>query len=130
VRYFPFDPSQSVLFCHAEIAGRKDAKFSLIMAVDTGATCTTISWKAAIAIGYDPSRSAKTIEITTGSSVEYAPLVTIPKFSVFGVEIKRMKVVCHNLPPQSPVEGLLGLDFLKKAKAVIDFSANTIRLPN
>lgn len=46
-----------------------------------------------------------------------------------GVEIKNMDIVCHDLPPQSPVEGLLGLNFLKKAKVIIDFSKNTIDLP-
>jgi len=33
-------------------------------------------------------------------------------------------------PGQSPVEGLLGLNFLKKAKVTINFSKNTIVAQN
>jgi len=125
---FKFDPKQSIIICHAEIAGQK-VELSLKMAVDTGATYTMIPIEAAVAIGCDPLRSQGKIEITTGSSTEYVSIITIPKFRAFGVEIKNMKVICHNLPPQSPVEGLLGLNFLKKAKAIIDFSKNIITTP-
>ncbi|MBA7511632.1 hypothetical protein ES705_03628 [subsurface metagenome] len=45
------------------------------------------------------------------------------------VEVKNMDVVCHNLPPESAVEGLLGLNFLKSAEAIIDFSKNIIETP-
>ncbi|OGC08228.1 hypothetical protein A2230_05315 [candidate division WOR-1 bacterium RIFOXYA2_FULL_36_21] len=96
------------------------------MAVDTGATCTMIPIEVAVAVGVDPLRSKRRVEITTGSGIEYVPIITIPKFRAFGIEIKDMEIICHNLPSQSPVEGLLGLDFLKKAKAIIDFSKSII----
>jgi len=125
---FKFEPKQSIIICHAEIVGQK-VELSLKMALDTGATYTMIPVEAAVAIGCDPLRSRRKIEITTGSSTEYVPLITVPKFRALGVEIKNMDVVCHDLPPQSPVEGLLGLNFLKKANVIIDFSKNTIDLP-
>ena len=47
---FKFDPQKSVIFCHAEIAG-KGIELSLKMAVDTGATYTMIpveeQWQSA-----------------------------------------------------------------------------------
>ncbi len=125
---FKFNPKQSIIICHADIVGPK-VELSLKMALDTGATYTMIPAEAAVAIGCDPLRSRRKIEITTGSSTEYVPVITVPKFRALGVEIKNMDVVCHDLPPQSPVEGLLGLNFLKKAKVIIDFSKNTIDLP-
>ncbi len=99
------------------------------MAVDTDATYTMIPIEAAVAIGRDPSCSRRRIEITMGSGIEYVSLITVPKFRAFGIEIKNMEVICHNLPTPSPVEGLLGLNFLKKAKLIIDFSQNTIYTP-
>jgi hypothetical protein len=48
--------------------------------------------------------------------------------SFFGAKIKHIQVVCHNLPPESPVEGLLGLDFLKAAKVVLDFKRNVLEI--
>ena len=125
---FKFDSKQSIIICHAEIASQK-VELSLKMALDTGATYTMIPIEAAIAIGRNPLRSQCKIEITTGSSVEYVPVIIVPKFRAFGVEIKNMEVICHNLPHQSPVEGLLGLNFLKSAKAIIDFSKNIIETP-
>lgn len=125
---FLFDPKQSLIICHGEIIGPK-MELSVKMALDTGATYTMIPVEAALAAGRDPSRSRKKIEITTGSGIEYVPLIVIPEFRAFGVRIKNLEVICHNLPTQSPVEGLLGLNFLNKSKLMIDFSAHTIRIP-
>lgn len=125
---FRFDPKQSIILCYVEIASPK-IRLSLKMALDTGATYTMIPIEAAVAIGCSPLRSKRRIEITTGSGIEYVPIVTIPKFKAFGIEIKNMEAICHNLPPQSTVEGLLGLNFLKEAKITIDFSQNTIEGP-
>jgi aspartyl protease family protein len=124
---FKLDPEQSIIICHAEIVGPR-AELSLKMVLDTGATYTMIPIEAALSVGCNPLRSRRKIEITTGSGIEYVPLITVSKFKALGVEIKNMEVVCHNLPTQSPVEGLLGLNFLKKSKAIIDFSKNAIRL--
>lgn len=122
---FKFDRKQSIIICHAEIVG-SGVELSLKMAVDTGATYTMIPIEAAVAIGCDYLRPHHKIEITTGSSIEYVPLITIPKFKAFGIEIKNMEAICHNLPTQSPIEGLLGLNFLRKAKIIIDFSESII----
>lgn len=123
-----FDPKQSIIICYTEIVGPK-TEISLKMALDTGATYTMIPIEVAVAVGCNPLFSRRKIEITTGSSVEYVSLITIPKIRAFGIEIKNMDVVCHNLPPLGPVEGLLGLNFLKKSKIIIDFSKNIIILP-
>ena len=99
---------------------------SIKMAVDTGATYTMISVEAAITAGCNPNLSQRKIEITTGSNVEYVPLVTIPEFRAFGKKIKKFDVICHNLPSPSPVEGLLGLNFLNQSGLIIDFSRHII----
>ncbi len=85
-----------------------------------------ISIESALAIGIEPSKSPKHLEVTTANGVVYAPVITIPVFECFGVPIKRLEAVCHNLPPESPIEGLLGLNFLSQAKLLIDFCNNTI----
>ena len=73
---FKFGRKQSVIICHAEIVG-SGVELSLKMAVDTGATYTMIPIEAAVAIGCDYLHPHHKIEITTGSSVEYVPLITI-----------------------------------------------------
>ncbi|MBI1883893.1 MAG: hypothetical protein HYS08_06770 [Chlamydiae bacterium] len=49
----------------------------------------------------------------------------------FGIILSKVKIshICHNLPPESTIEGLLGLDFLKKAKVILDFSKGMIEIP-
>jgi len=125
---FFFDPKHSIIICHGEVIGPK-LELSVKMALDTGATYTIIPIEAAVAVGCDPSRSKKRIEITTGSGVEYVPLIIIPQFRAFGMRVKNLEVICHNLPTQSPIEGLLGLNFLNKSKLIIDFSRHIIKVP-
>ena len=120
-----FNPKQGIIICHGEIIGPK-IDLSIKMAVDTGATYTMISLEAAISAGCHPNMSRRKIEITTGSSVEYVPLVTLPEFRAFGKKIKKFDVICHNLPSPSPVEGLLGLNFLNQSGLLIDFSRHII----
>ena len=85
-----------------------------------------ISIESALAIGIDPSKSIRHIEITTANGIVFVPVIKIPDFKCFGAELTNMEAVCHNLPPESCVEGLLGLNFLKPAKVIIDFSRNII----
>lgn len=123
---FPFNPKQSLILCHVELVSRT-VELSLKMAVDTGATYTMIPMEAAVALGCHPAHARRRIEITMGSGVEFVPIVIVPTLRAFGVAVTRLPVICHNLPTPSPVEGLLGLNFLTQAHLIIDFSANVIR---
>ena len=122
---FKFDANPGILLCRVRIANKTRSMF-LKLAVDTGASLTMIPFESALAIGIDPSKSKRHIDITTANGVILTPIITIPSFTCFGVEIKNMDVICHNLPTESAVEGLLGLNFLKSAGVIIDFSKNVI----
>lgn len=125
---FKFDTTQGLILCKAKLTKRKQSTFVKLV-VDTGASITMISVETALAIGIDPSQSTQRIEITTAGGIILAPIIEIPSFKCFGIEIKNLKVVSHNLPPESPVDGLLGLNFLKKANIIIDFSKDIIDIP-
>lgn len=83
------------------------------MVLDTGATTTIIPPKVAAAIGCDPAKSKQRVSIITASGVEYLPVVKIPFVACLGQHARNLPVACHDLPPDSTVEGLLGLDFLR-----------------
>ena len=91
------------------------------MALDTGATFTMIPPEIARDIGHDPTLSKKQIEISAASGSILAPLLKVKSISCLGTELKDIEVVCHNLPPESPVEGLLGLNFLIHLPAFVEF---------
>jgi clan AA aspartic protease (TIGR02281 family) len=128
MRRFEFDTTQGLILCKAKLTNRRRSNF-IKLVVDTGASISMISVETALVIGIDPSKSTHRIEITTAGGIILAPIIKIPSFKCFGIEIKNMEVLCHNLPSQSPVEGLLGLNFLKKSKVIINFSDNIINIP-
>ena len=91
------------------------------MALDTGATFTMIPPEIATDIGYDPVLSKKRIEISTASGSIITPMLNVKSISCLGTKVSNVDVVCHNLPSQSPVEGLLGLNFLVHLPAFVEF---------
>jgi len=108
----PLDISTGTIPVWVNLQGPEGSKI-IRMALDTGATYTIIPVETAISIGCDPLKFKERIEFITPSGTEYAPIITIPVVKAFGFTAKDVEVFCHNLPPQSPVEGLLGLSFLK-----------------
>jgi len=102
---------EGVLSLYVQITGKRTFRI-IKMALDTGASYTIIPIETAVAIGYNPALSKRHIEITTANGVVVAPIITVETLSCLGTEVKNIDVICHDLPVQSPVKGLLGLNFL------------------
>ena len=122
---FPFDPQDNLIIVPVEVHGESQL-ITLNMAVDTGATWTILPIKTCSIIGAVHQRR---ISIVTGSRVESAQLMTIPLIKAFGIDITNFKVVAHDLPSSLLVDGLLGMNFLKRVKLTIDFYKNVIKIP-
>lgn len=89
---------------------------------------TIVSWDTAMALGYDPARSPERRRIITGSSIEYAPAITIQKITAIGESLINTEALCHDLPVESGIEALLGLNFLRLFDLCIEFSRSLITL--
>jgi predicted aspartyl protease len=98
------------------------------LAIDTGATSSMINWDVAILLGYDPASSKERIQVTTGSGLEFAPRITIKKFQALGRLLENFPILCHTLPPSATVDGLLGLDFFRGMRLIIDLKTGIITL--
>ena len=85
----------------------------LRMLVDTGATYTMIPRKAAVVVGLEPPTVSRRIPVVTASAVEYVPLLRMPVFRCLGLELRGLECISHDLPPESAVDGLLGLNVLR-----------------
>ncbi|MFN0118129.1 MAG: TIGR02281 family clan AA aspartic protease [Elusimicrobiota bacterium] len=109
---FNLDKNKNLIFVSAEIKKGKRSVF-LKLALDTGATYTMISYELLASIGVNLNKPKRSIDVTTGSGVILTPIVTVPVFRSLGQEIKNLEVVCHDLPSEGIVDGLLGLNFLK-----------------
>ena len=123
----PLNLENTVILIEVTLSGRRATK-SLKMVLDTGATITTIPIERALAIGCDPTKSKRRIEMITASGTEYAPIVTVPKIELLGFTLHKVDVVCHNLPPQSVGSGLLGLNILKNFDVFLKFRSKLLEI--
>lgn len=69
-----------------------------------------------------------TVQLTSASTVETTPKITVPEISVLGKRVKNVEAIIKDLPPQAPADGLLGLSFLKHFKMTIDFKKGILEL--
>jgi len=69
---YSFDARHGLIILLAELFGTSGS-IIVRLALDTGATRTTINVGLLTTIGYDPSLVPDRIQMTTGSGVEYAP---------------------------------------------------------
>lgn len=120
-----FDPETPSIIVDADIKASLPTIARL--ALDTGASYVALPWKltSAIGIAIDPKR---TLQITTATTVETVPEIIIPQISVLGKTVRRVMGIVKDLPPESPVDGLLGLSFLKHFKLTLDFQKGMLRL--
>jgi len=128
---YPLRVEAGLLIAYVRISAPRGSRL-VRLAVDTGATTTLIPPKAALAIGVHPARATVFRETLTASGKELIPIVVLPRVIVFERQLRRVTVACHSLPSESPIDGLLGLDVLKRLNAVIDLStpALCMRLPS
>ena len=81
-----------------------------------------------VLLGYDPALEVERVQVTTGSGVEFVPRVTISKIVALGQERAGFSLLAHTLPPSAAVDGLLGLDFFRDHRLVIDFKSGNIQI--
>jgi predicted aspartyl protease len=108
-----------------------DSQSSVVIpvALDTGASLTIIPNDIMGQLGYDPANPAVDRQrIVTGSGIEYAPRTVVRSASAIGQKVAHLEVLCHDLPPESGVDGLLGLNFLRQFKLTIRFRKGIIDL--
>lgn len=115
-----FDAKRGLIVVPARLWG--PARSTIVrLALDTGATASTLNWDLAAFLGYDPIAVTERMQMTTGSGVEFVPKVLIAKIRALDLEREPFPVLCHTLPPSAIVDGVLGLDFLRGRRLVLDF---------
>jgi clan AA aspartic protease (TIGR02281 family) len=107
------DPRATLITVEVTISKGSKSR-TVRMALDTGASCVMVPWHVVEVLGYKPAKAREKVSITTASGSEIAPLLSLERVRVLGKTVAKVPAICHDLPPQSPVEGLLGLSFLKR----------------
>jgi predicted aspartyl protease len=93
-------------------------RLKTLLALDTGATSTMISHRVAnnLALRTDGPR----VLATTVNGTVSMPLARLGSLKVGDAEIHNIMVTVHDLPAAAKVDGLLGLDFLKRFHVSLD----------
>lgn len=89
-------------------------KITIPAVLDTGASLCLISKGLAVQLGYSLHRRDKRQTIFTGSRRERCPVLTIRVVEALGLACRNLTVLCHELPKESGITALLGLNFLRR----------------
>jgi len=116
-----------LLSLRAVVSGKEGTRVVRLL-VDTGSTYTILPNEVLSSIGLDPFASKERVRIVTGSGYLVVPQIKVQRFDCLGCKIEGFEVVGHTIPPESFVDGLLGMDFLTRVKAVIDTDKGEIEV--
>jgi predicted aspartyl protease len=100
----------------------------LRLAIDTGATTTTISTEHLQSVGYDPDSAIDHARIVTASGIESVARIEVAEIAALEQSRRRFQVHAHTLPAATAIDGVLGLDFLRNRRLVLDFRKGRISL--
>lgn len=99
----------------------------LPVALDTGATTTILPADILADLGYDPGSPALSrTRMITGSGIEYAPCIAVKSIHVGGENLDNVEVLCHDLPAEAGIDGLLGINFLMNFDLTIEYSSGKL----
>ena len=127
--YISFNPTDELIVLRLTVDGINIGDFrNVIVALDTGASDTSIPIKVALDLGYDLSNPKHTVRLTTGSGTVPAKIVTVRRLTAIGEAVENIDVLCHDLPAESTIDGVLGLNFLRHFDVNISFSTGTLEL--
>lgn len=120
-----FDPNSPAILLDAEIEGKIVLHATFVL--DTGASYVVLPWRIITGLGI-PIDQKKLVSTTTATTVESAPVVSIPRVTVLGKTVRKVTCLVKDLPPESGVDGLLGLSFLRHFSLTVDFLHGNLSL--
>lgn len=101
--------------------------YNVRLAVDTGATISVISKLALARAGYNPLLGESRTFFNT-DSLHTATVLSVRRLDAMEHSFFELAVVSVDLPSESGIDGLLGLNAFRDKRLVIDFRAGEIAL--
>jgi predicted aspartyl protease len=100
-------------------SANSEAIITARLLIDTGASYTGLSEPLIQAIVGNPI-VLRQQPIMTASDRLMAPVIAIPWMSCLGQRLDNFSMLALPLPTNAFIDGLIGIDFLKRYKAIID----------
>mgnify|MGYP001052224515 CR=1 FL=1 len=98
------------------------------LVLDTGSIFTVLSSPVLRLIGYEPADAEKQIGVVTAGGIVDAFKIRVDRVSVAELEVPEFDVLCMDIVGLPHIDGLLGLDFLKHFRTVIDFRKGIVEI--
>jgi len=115
----PFEPRSGLIIAPVRLSG-PGGELIVRLAIDTGATTTTIRRRRLERVGYDVGATSQREVVTTASGTEVVPRLRVLRIESLGVVRKNFFVGSHDVPASADIDGLRGLDFFRGHKLLID----------
>ena len=122
-----FDPKKGLIIVPTRLWG-PSGDILVRLALDTGATGSVVNWDIIMLLGYDPAVVTERVQMTTGSGVEFVPRIKVKKIEASRCARRNFPILCHTMPPSTTVDGVLGLDFFRGMRLVLDFRKGLLTL--
>jgi predicted aspartyl protease len=122
-----FDALRGLVIIPVHVTGPL-GRLTMNFALDTGATTTLIRPAPLQLLGYNLESRVSHVKMTTGSTVESVIQLSVQQITALDRSQAQFPVVVHSLPATAPIDGLLGLDFLRETRLEIDFRKGVVAL--
>jgi predicted aspartyl protease len=122
-----FNPVEGLITIRVTVNG-PSGDATLLAILDTGANVSVIDNNVLFTVGYQVDHLALDTPVLTGNGTILAAKFTLDSFSALGKEKRNFPVVCCDLPPVSPVDAIVGLDFLRNHILTLDFTTGKLTL--
>jgi predicted aspartyl protease len=129
-KIYQLQRQRNLVTLKAYVADRDGVYRGIRLLVDTGATYTVLPVGFLNTLGYDVANPLRTIAITAAGGILQVPQIEVGRFSCLGCSVDHFAIVALNLPLNSALSGLVGMDFLVKHRAIIDTGKAEIWIPN
>ncbi|MEO0041350.1 MAG: Aspartyl protease [Bacteroidota bacterium] len=116
---------------HLIIIDCKIQRHKVFLALDTGASHTTVDLTALIIAGYSLKDAIREIEIETASGVINGYVFKVKEFRAFDTILQDIEICAYDFFTNhvlTDFDGVLGLDFFKGKKFCIDMNNSEITL--
>jgi predicted aspartyl protease len=115
---FCYNPKKEIIHIPGKIWGpTKNQNLTLVF--DPGASRTIIDPTITDAVGYQATGIHKRVTTSSVIGFEEGYTLTVKKLTILDFEFENIEVCCFDLPENSQIDGLIGLDILEKFEVTL-----------
>lgn len=96
--------------------------------IDSESTYTILLWEVLLPLKLDPATSLTRRATMTANGLLVLPEVKVDEFHSLGQIVERFSVLAHTIPLGRQVDGLLGMNFLRRFEMDLNFKQAIIRI--